>query len=169
MGFLKKLFNKSELDTNQLEPSEEEIAAAGEFYMPLKGKVVPVTEVPDPVFSQKMMGDGFAIIPENNIVRSPIDGKITNIFPTKHAISLKSNEGRELLIHVGLETVSLKGEGFTALAKDGANVKKGEPILKVDFDKIAEKVPSIITPVVFTNLKDGEKVIIDNNKVTIQA
>lgn len=167
MGFLKRLFQKSDLNANQPEPSKEEIAAAGEFYMPLKGKVVPITEVPDPVFSQKMMGDGFAIIPENNVVRSPVDGKITNIFPTKHAVSLKSNQGREILIHVGLETVSLKGEGFTVLTEDGSDVKKGDKLLKVDFSKIAGKVPSIITSVVFTNLRNGEHVVIENNKVSI--
>ncbi|MCO7175113.1 PTS glucose transporter subunit IIA [Sporolactobacillus kofuensis] len=169
MGLFKKLFNKNEANTNQHEPSKEDIAAAGEFYMPLQGKVVPITEVPDPVFSQKMMGDGFAIIPENDIVRSPVNGEVTNIFPTKHAISLKSDDGRELLIHVGLETVSLKGEGFTALAKDGAKVKKGDQLLKVDFDQIADKVPSTITAVVFTNLKDAEKVVVQDNKVTIQS
>jgi glucose-specific phosphotransferase system IIA component len=167
MGFLKNLFQKSDLNANQLEPSKEEIAAAGEFYMPLKGKIVPIAEVPDPVFSQKMMGDGFAILPENDVVRSPVDGKITNIFPTKHAVSLKSNEGREILIHVGLETVSLKGEGFTVLAEDGSKVKKGDKLLKVDFLGIAEKVPSTITSVVFTNLSDGEHVVIKNNKVSI--
>ncbi|WP_445783418.1 PTS sugar transporter subunit IIA [Sporolactobacillus caesalpiniae] len=167
MGFLKNLFQKSDLNANQSEPSKEEIAAAGEFYMPLKGKIVPITEVPDPVFSQKMMGDGFAIIPENDVVRSPVDGKITNIFPTKHAVSLESNEGREILIHVGLETVSLKGEGFTVLTKDGSNVKKGDKLLQVDFSGIAGKVPSIITSVVFTNLDNGERVVIENNKVSI--
>ncbi|MCO7125486.1 PTS glucose transporter subunit IIA [Sporolactobacillus shoreicorticis] len=169
MGFLKKLFQKSELNANQSEPSEAEIAASGEFYMPLKGKVVPITEVPDPVFSQKMMGDGFAIIPENDVVRSPIDGKITNIFPTKHAISLKSDSGRELLIHVGLETVSLKGDGFQPLAADGSTVKKGDRLLQVDFSKIADKVPSTITSVVFTNLNDGEHVVVENGSVSIQS
>ncbi|MCQ2009884.1 MAG: PTS glucose transporter subunit IIA [Sporolactobacillus sp.] len=169
MGFLKKLFKKSELNANQAEPSNAEVAASGEFYIPLKGKVVSITEVPDPVFSQKMMGDGFAIIPENDIVRSPVDGKITNIFPTKHAISLKSDDGREILIHVGLETVSLKGEGFTSLVKDGTAVKKGDRLLQVDFSKISDKVPSTITSVVFTNLNDGEHVVVENNKVSIQS
>lgn len=171
MSFFKNLFNKNEsgnqADIN--EPTKEEMAAAGEFFPPLKGKIVPISEVPDPVFSQKMMGDGFAIIPENDIVRSPVDGEVTNIFPTKHAISLKSSDGRELLIHVGLETVSLKGDGFTTLAKDGDKVKKGDRLMKVDFAQIAKRVPSTITSIVFTNLKDGEKIVIDGDRVSIES
>lgn len=131
------------------------------FVSPLKGEIKPITEVPDAVFSGKMMGDGFAIIPTDGTVVSPVDGKIVNLFPTKHAIGIKSDAGREILIHIGIDTVNLKGEGFEALVNENEQVKKGQPLLKVDLDKIKNKVPSIITPIVFTNLLEGEKVVIN--------
>lgn len=137
------------------------------IFMPLKGNVIPIENVPDPVFSQKMMGDGFAIEPANNTVVSPIDGEIISVFPTKHALSLKTYSGREILIHVGLDTVKLNGEGFTSFVKDGQKVKTGQKLLEVDFDNIKNKVPSIITPIVFTNLKENEKVLISEKGVEI--
>ncbi|PFN95895.1 PTS sugar transporter [Bacillus sp. AFS076308] len=134
---------------------------------PLEGQLVPIETVPDPVFSQKMMGDGFAIQPTKGTVVSPVDGKVISIFPTKHAVSLLDHKGKEILIHVGIETVNLKGEGFTSFVKDGQTVKKGQKLLEVDFEFIQEKVPSIITPVVFTNLSENEKVVIDEQGVRI--
>ncbi len=136
--------------------------------IPLEGQIVPIETVPDPVFSQKMMGDGFAIQPTNGTIVSPIDGEVISVFPTKHAVSLRDQNGREILIHVGLETVSLNGEGFTSFVKDGQKVKKGQKLLEADFDSIKDKVPSIITPVVFTNLSENEKVVIEGQSVTIQ-
>ena len=136
--------------------------------VPLKGKVVNLEAVPDPVFAEKMMGDGFAIDPADGTIVSPIDGEVITIFPTKHAISLKSKQGREILIHVGLETVQLNGDGFTPLVMDGQKVKKGQELLKVDFDAIKEKVPSILTPVVFTNLGENEKVTVEGQEIFIR-
>lgn len=137
--------------------------------MPLEGQVVSIETVPDPVFSQKMMGDGFAIVPSNGTVISPVDGEVLSIFPTKHAVSLKDRNGREILIHIGLDTVVLKGEGFTAFVKDGQKVKKGQKLIEVDFESIKNKVPSIITPVVFTNLNENEKVIFEEQGVRISS
>jgi sugar PTS system EIIA component len=134
---------------------------------PLEGEVVPLDVVPDPVFSQKMIGDGFAINPTNGSVVSPVDGEIISVFPTKHAVSIKSKGGREILIHVGLETVSLNGEGFTAFVSDGQSVQKGQKLLEADFQSIKDKVPSIITPVIFTNLAENEKVVIEGQEVRI--
>ena len=134
---------------------------------PLEGQLLPIESVPDPVFSQKMMGDGFAIEPTNGTVVAPVDGKVISVFPTKHAVTLVDHNGREILIHVGMETVSLKGEGFTAFVKDGQTVEKGQKLLEVDFDLIKDKVPSIITPVVFTNLSDNEKIIRDEQGIRI--
>ncbi len=136
--------------------------------VPLKGKIVNLEAVPDPVFAEKMMGDGFAIDPADGTIISPIDGEVITIFPTKHAISLKSKQGREILIHVGLETVQLNGDGFTPLVMDGQKIKKGQELLKVDFDAIKEKVPSILTPVVFTNLGENEKVIVEGHEIFIR-
>ncbi|MED1470359.1 N-acetylglucosamine-specific PTS transporter subunit IIBC [Bacillus salipaludis] len=123
-----------------------------DFVMPIKGEIIPLSEVPDQVFSQKMMGDGFGIVPENGSVVSPVDGEILNVFPTKHAIGIRSNQGYEILIHIGLDTVNLKGEGFSVLVNEGDKVIKGQAILNFDLEFIKKSVPSTITPVIFTNL-----------------
>ncbi|WP_026695856.1 N-acetylglucosamine-specific PTS transporter subunit IIBC [Peribacillus kribbensis] len=123
-----------------------------DFVMPIEGEIIPITEVEDQVFSQKMMGDGFAIIPSKGSVVSPVDGEILNVFPTKHAIGIKSKQGYEILIHIGLDTVNLKGEGFTVLVKDGETVTKGQELIQFDLEKIKKSVPSTATPVIFTNL-----------------
>ncbi|MEQ2528009.1 glucose-specific PTS transporter subunit IIBC [Bacillaceae bacterium CLA-AA-H227] len=136
------------------------VQGADDFVSPIKGEIKPITEVPDAVFSGKMMGDGFAILPVDGTIVSPVDGKIVNFFPTKHAVGILSDSGREILIHVGIDTVNLKGEGFEALVSENDTVKKGQPLLKVDLEAIKTKVPSIMTPVVFTNLAEGEQVVI---------
>ncbi|WP_423800026.1 PTS sugar transporter subunit IIA [Neobacillus sp. SAB-20_R2A] len=134
---------------------------------PLEGEILPLESVPDPVFSQKMLGDGFAVNPANGTVVSPIDGQVMNVFPTKHAVSLRDTNGKEILIHVGLETVNLKGEGFTSFVTDGQKIRKGEKLLEVDFAAIKDKVPSIITTVVITNLNNHEKVVLDEQGALI--
>ncbi|MTH53136.1 PTS glucose transporter subunit IICBA [Bacillus mangrovi] len=126
------------------------------FVSPIKGRILPITEVPDQVFSGKMMGDGFAIEPSEGTVVSPVDGRILNIFPTKHAIGILSESGHEILIHVGIDTVNLKGEGFQSFISEGDTVKKGQKLLEVDLEFIKANAPSTITPIVFTNLKEGE-------------
>lgn len=131
------------------------------FVSPIKGEIKPITEVPDAVFSGKMMGDGFAIVPAEGIVVSPVDGKIVNLFPTKHAIGLLSDSRREILIHFGIDTVNLKGEGFEALVSENDRVQKGQPLLKVDLEHIKNNAKSTITPIVFTNLAEGEKIVIN--------
>ncbi|MEH7095856.1 N-acetylglucosamine-specific PTS transporter subunit IIBC [Neobacillus vireti] len=123
-----------------------------DFVMPIEGEIIPITEVEDQVFSQKMMGDGFAIIPAKGSVVSPVDGKIINVFPTKHAVGIKSKQGYEILIHIGMDTVNLKGEGFTVLVKDGDSISKGQEIIKFDLEKIRHSTSSTVSPVVFTNL-----------------
>lgn len=130
------------------------------FAAPLKGEIKPITEVPDPVFAGKMMGDGFAIVPAEGTVVSPVDGKIVNLFPTKHAIGILSDGGREILIHIGIDTVNLKGQGFETLVAENDRVTKGQPLLKIDLNYIKEHATSTITPIVFTNLTEGEKVVI---------
>ncbi|MDE3840789.1 PTS glucose transporter subunit IICBA [Bacillus methanolicus] len=131
------------------------------FVSPIKGEIKPITDVPDAVFSGKMMGDGFAIVPAEGTVVSPVDGKIVNFFPTKHAIGLLSDSGREILIHFGIDTVNLKGEGFEALVSENDRVQKGQPLLKVDLEHVKNNAKSTITPIVFTNLSEGEKIVIN--------
>ncbi|KYD21523.1 PTS sugar transporter subunit IIA [Parageobacillus toebii] len=154
---LKKLFSKK-IETRVVE-----------IHSPLDGEAMPLEEVPDPVFAQKMMGDGLAIIPKNGKVVSPVNGKVVQIFPTKHAVGLVSEEGLEILIHIGLETVELNGEGFEVAVSAGEKVKVGDPLLNVDLDYLEQKHKEIVTPIVITNMlnKAGElEYIAKNNVVT---
>ncbi|MCD2368977.1 glucose-specific PTS transporter subunit IIBC [Bacillus sp. BS3(2021)] len=148
---------EQQIEEVMVEPLQNE---SGEevFVSPLAGELHPITDVPDQVFSGKMMGDGFAILPAEGTVVSPVRGKVLNVFPTKHAIGLQSDGGREILIHFGIDTVSLKGEGFTAFVSEGDRVEPGQKLLEVDIEKVKDSVPSLMTPIVFTNLQEGESV-----------
>ncbi|MGN8648086.1 PTS sugar transporter subunit IIA [Gracilibacillus sp. HCP3S3_G5_1] len=121
------------------------------FVSPVTGTIKNIKDVADESFAQKMLGDGFAITPESNQIKSPINGEIAFVFDTKHAIGLKSSDGLEILIHVGVDTVNLKGEGFSSHVKNNQKIKQGDLLLTVDFDKIQSKVPSIDVIVVFSN------------------
>ncbi len=118
---------------------------------PVKGKVVALSEVPDETFSQEMLGKGIAIIPEEKQFYAPVSGEVSVVFPTGHAIGLISEDGTELLIHIGLDTVQLNGEGFHVAVKQGQKVKQGDLLVEVDLEKILEKGYSVITPVLVTN------------------
>lgn len=129
-----------------------------DFVMPVKGKILPISEVPDQVFSEKMMGDGFAIEPEDGTYVSPVDGEIISVFPTKHAVGIRAKSGLEILVHIGLDTVELKGQGFNVYVKEGDLVKQGDALVKVDLAYIKENATSHISPIVFTNLGENEHV-----------
>lgn len=118
---------------------------------PLTGNVRSLENVPDPVFAQKMMGDGFAIEPTDGVVVSPIHGEVVQVFPTKHAVGLRSDQGLEILIHVGIDTVHMHGEGFEAYVKVGDRVKAGDLLLSFDLTLVQQKAKSSLTPVVITN------------------
>lgn len=118
---------------------------------PVAGKVVPLSKVEDAIFSSEMLGKGIAILPEENIVKSPVKGEIVTIFDTQHAIGLKTDDDVEVLIHIGIDTVNLKGQHFNALAKVGDRVEVGTPIMEVDFAAVKEAGYDIITPVIVTN------------------
>lgn len=124
--------------------------------MPVAGELLPLTAVPDEVFSTAMMGPGFAVKPTDGLFISPIDGEVAMVFPTKHAIGLMATDGTELLLHVGIDSVKLNGAGFETLITQGTKVKKGDPLLRVDLKAIEKEIPSIITPVIFTNLQGKE-------------
>jgi glucose-specific phosphotransferase system IIA component len=117
---------------------------------PVTGTCIAITEVEDKVFSSKAMGDGFAVVPEDDTIVSPITGEIVMTFPTKHAFGVKSKEDVEILVHIGIDTVNLNGEGFTMLAKEGAKVKAGDPIVRVDRTALTQKGVNLTTMVVFT-------------------
>lgn len=138
-------------DDEAIESTPEEVVPTEALAAPVAGKVVPLSKVEDAIFSSEMLGKGIAILPEENIVKSPVKGEIVTIFDTQHAIGLKTDDDVEVLIHIGIDTVNLKGQYFNALAKVGDRVEVGTPIMEVDFAAVKEAGYDIITPVVVTN------------------
>ncbi|GGH29223.1 glucose-specific PTS transporter subunit IIBC [Paenibacillus segetis] len=143
---------------------EQEAAQDGEaiikedIVMPVNGELMEITKVPDPVFSEKMTGDGFAVLPHDGTICSPVYGKVFNVFPSKHAIGIMSDGGKEVLVHIGVNTVKLKGQGFHVLVKEGDLIAAGQPIMEVDLAYVKEHAPSIISPIIFSNLPEGAEV-----------
>lgn len=121
------------------------------IYAPVKGKVISIKEVKDPTFSQELLGTGIAIIPQDETFCSPVTGIIETVFDTLHAITIKSETGIELLVHIGLDTVELKGQGFEALVKSGDHVQAGDAMMKVDISKIRSMGYDITTPIIVCN------------------
>lgn len=138
------------------------------IFAPVDGEIIPLSEVPDPVFSEKMMGDGAAIKPSNGTVVSPVEGKVIQVFPTKHAVGLQTKAGVEILIHIGLETVGMNGEGFEAHVQAGDTVTPGDKLITFDMDLVKEKAASEIIPVVITNT-DQMKAIKKGDKQSVRA
>ena len=138
MGFFKKLFGKKTDD----------------FYAPMAGKAVPITEVPDPTFAEGMLGNGIAIEPAEGKVYAPCDATVDMMFTTGHAVSLVADCGAEILIHVGLETVGLEGKPFTIHAANGDKVKKGQLLIEVDLEAVKAAGLPTITPMLICNTDD---------------
>ena len=130
------------------------------FASPMQGEVAPISASPDQAFAEKMMGDGVTIIPNSGDVVAPCDATIEFVFDTKHAIGLKSEDGIELMIHVGIDTVNLNGDGFETFVKAGDQVKKGDKLLHFELETIRERVPSISSPVICTSLEDNQKLVV---------
>ena len=147
------------------------------LYAPLKGEAVLLENIEDPMFAQKILGDGIAIEPSEGKVYSPADGTVSMIADTRHAIGINTADGLELLIHIGMDTVALNGEGYTPKVEAGASVKKGDLLMEFDMDFITGKGYSCVTPVIITNMDDiksltphpgqavpGETVVVDYEK-----
>ena len=132
---------------------------------PVEGKVIPLTEVKDPTFSQEILGKGAAIIPEKGVVYAPFDGKVDAVFETGHALGLVSEDGVELLVHVGIDTVNLKGKYFTPKKKSGDAMKKGDILLEFDIDKIKADGYDVTTPIIISNTEQFAKVKACEDKV----
>ena len=139
---------KAEVSYNK----EEELVA------PINGQVVPLSDVKDEVFSSGSMGKGIAIEPQEGKVCSPLDGEVVMVFPTGHAIGLKSTNGAEVMIHIGMDTVELEGKGFTTLVKKGQAVKKGDPLIKFDMEAIKKAGFKLTTPIVVTNSNEYQEI-----------
>lgn len=142
-------------DTAQTDDISEAVETGSndpkKIYAPMKGQIISLKQVNDSAFSSKMMGEGVAIIPQENTITAPFNGEVTALFPTKHAIGLTSDNGIEVLIHVGIDTVELEGQYFTAYVETGDKVKKGQKLLEVDFAKVKEAGYDTTTPIVVTN------------------
>lgn len=143
MGFFDKLFG-----------AKESKAVEVEIYAPLSGEIVDIEDVPDVVFSEKIVGDGVAIRPNGNKIVAPVDGVIGKIFETNHAFSMESKEGVELFVHFGIDTVELKGEGFTRVAQEGQQVKRGDTVIEFDLALLESKAKSVLTPIVISNMDE---------------
>ncbi|OAB29958.1 PTS glucose transporter subunit IICBA [Paenibacillus macquariensis subsp. defensor] len=157
-----------------IEPTPNEEKAAGEsgdaivvedIVMPVNGELMDLSHVPDAVFSQKMAGEGFAVLPHDGKINSPVYGKVFNVFPSKHAIGIMSDGGKEVLVHIGVNTVKLKGKGFNVLVQVGDLVSAGQPIMEVDLAYVKENAPSIISPIIFSNLPEGASVTLNKTGV----
>lgn len=133
---LKKIFNKFKNE---------------KFKNFLEGKLVYIENVPDEVFSEKMMGDGYAINPVDSNIYAPMSGKVTSLFPTGHALGLELNNGKQIMIHLGLDTVELKGEGFQIFVKEGQNVNQGDVMIKVNWEFIKRKGYNPVSIIAFPN------------------
>ncbi len=138
MGLFTKLFNKN----------------IDQFYAPIKGRAIPLGEVSDPAFSEGMLGNGIAIIPAEGKVYAPCDATVVTMFDTGHAVSLKADCGAEILIHVGLETVSMGGKPFTVHTASGNRVQKGQLLMEADLEAIQAAGLSVTTPVIICNTPD---------------
>lgn len=160
-------------ETTVTEEESEEVvhierASEVNIYAPGNGQVIPLSEVPDQVFAQKMMGDGVGFIPADGKIVAPFDGTVKTIFPTKHAIGLESDQGLELLIHIGIDTVKLNGEGFESFVETDDRVHKGQVLMQIDLDYITAQAPSTVTPLIITNLEDRQLSVEDVKDVTAE-
>lgn len=157
MGFFDKLFKKEEAPASP---------AAPQLFAPAAGEAIPLSEVKDPAFSQGILGQGVGIKPSEGRILAPCDGTVAQMFDTGHAVSLETAFGAEILIHVGLDTVELKGQGFTIHAKAGDKVKKGQLLIEFDIPAITAAGYDVTTPVVICNSDEFNDVVTHTGPVT---
>ncbi len=129
-----------------------------EIKSPVDGQIVALESVKDDVFSQKMVGDGVAVIPMSNKFTAPIDGVVSKIFSTNHAYSIKSPKDLEVMVHIGLDTVALEGKGFTRVVNEGDEVKAGDVIIEVDLAYVTKHAKDIITPIIISDESDVKSI-----------
>jgi PTS system glucose-specific IIA component len=129
-----------------------------EVYAPADGQVVALESVKDDVFSQKMVGDGVAVNPMSNDFTAPIEGVVSKIFPTNHAYSIKSDKDLEVMVHIGLDTVALDGQGFKRIANEGDSVQAGDVIIEADLAYIRQQGKDVMTPVIIMEESDVKEI-----------
>lgn len=148
--------------------STSDLNVSTELVSPLAGELLPLSEVKDEVFSSGAMGEGIAVEPSEGVLHAPADGKVVMTFPTGHAIGMKTSDGAEILMHIGMDTVNLQGHGFETLVAKGDEVKAGDELVKFDIDAIHAKGYVVTTPIVVTNSKDYEKItVVSQGKVKV--
>jgi len=145
---------------------KEEVATI-DILAPITGEIIAIEDVPDVVFAEKIVGDGIAIRPTGNKMVAPCDGEIGKIFETNHAFSLESDTGIELFVHFGIDTVELKGQGFTRIASEGQKVKAGDTIIEFDLEYLTANAKSILTPVVISNMDELKELQKMSGTVTV--
>lgn len=133
-----------------------------ELFNPVEGEVIPLEEVSDPVFSQKMMGDGFGVEPANGEIYSPVEGKVVSVFPTNHALGLELDNGIEVLVHIGVDTVELEGKPFDIHVTEGDSITKDTHLATVDLAALAEAEKPDTVIIVFTNMDVVENYNLEN-------
>ena len=140
------------------ETSERTVKESIIISSPITGTAADLATAPDEAFAGKMMGDGAVVTPTDSYVRAPEDGEVGFVFETGHAVGFVTDSGMNLLIHVGIDTVNLKGEGFEVLVENGQKVKKGTPLLKLDLEYLKAHAPSVVSPVLCTELEENQQV-----------
>lgn len=156
-------------DEHQLGEVDDGLDTNIKIFSPLSGELIALSEVEDEVFASGAMGNGIAILPSEGRVVAPADAEVTLLFPTKHAIGLKTIDGTEILIHVGMDTVSLNGNGFDSYVSIGDKVKKGQTLLTFDIEKIKKAGLTTVTPIIITNTADYQSIdLCKDNKVTFE-
>ena len=155
-------YTETEADTSNMAEKETEqpakVVKTVTIASPITGIAADLSTAPDEAFAQKMMGDGAVVTPEDVIVKAPEDGEVCFVFETKHAIGFQTDSGISLLIHVGIDTVKLNGKGFEIFVENGQKVKKGEPMMKLDLNYLKENAPSVVSPVLCTELEENQRV-----------
>jgi PTS system D-glucosamine-specific IIC component len=156
---IKALMKGEQVSPVVFEESKEEVLVNEDMVAPLSGKLVGLKDIPDKVFAEGMMGTGFAIDPDDGMVYSPVNGVVDNVFPTKHAIGIVSDGGKEILIHMGIDTVKIGGAPFEIFVKNGEMVEAGQKLAKMDLKAIREDGYATIVPILFTNIPMYEAVL----------
>ena len=145
--------------TKNLPESKEDLQeSAKELYSPLKGEAIELSEVPDDIFANEILGKGMAVIPKEGLVTAPVDGEVSTLFDTLHAIGITGDNGVEILIHVGINTVELEGKYYKALVKEGDKVTNGQPLLECDLEGIRNAGYNTVTQVIITNSDEYEEI-----------
>lgn len=146
--------------TVKLRPKEENVEEEDVILTPMSGRLMRIDEVPDPIFSERMVGDGFAIEPDKGEIYAPVKGIVMQIYSNKDALTIKSCTGKDVILHIGINTSKLKGEGILFEVKEGDQVEAGDQIGRIALETVMPKVTSLISPVVFPSLKEDERVVI---------